>query len=299
MQPVTEYRKTPANMKKTTAVANCSESLATLEEILHHGRENKKHTNAEFNCRVVIKGVRNSEEWFRLMCGGGKCMKGVSRDHRELWCVGCENPVMFPRARFHLELDVLDSTSNAVIVCFDDTAQILTSTTAQSILNVESGLSHIYTVYSESIQDNFTPVMIQNSNGSISAIPNCLHSLVGTTRTIQVDTSTYYHLGAFESFNCKRVLQDETNCQSVGSTTPTPMTRKGKGVMIIPTPVKLKETIRKYIPTYEGSDSDGSMGSAPGESPTYEGSYSDGSVGSAPGERQETTKGNADYMAMH
>ncbi|XP_022037938.1 uncharacterized protein LOC110940696 isoform X1 [Helianthus annuus] len=96
MQPVTEYRKTPANMKKTTAVANCSESLATLEEILHHGRENKKHTNAEFNCRVVIKGIRNSEEWFRLMCGGGKCMKGVSRDHGELWCVGCETQLCFP-----------------------------------------------------------------------------------------------------------------------------------------------------------------------------------------------------------
>ena len=52
--------------------------------------------NAEFNCRVVIKGVRNSEEWFRLMCGGGKCMKGVSGDDEELWCAGCENPVMFP-----------------------------------------------------------------------------------------------------------------------------------------------------------------------------------------------------------
>ncbi|KAF5781811.1 hypothetical protein HanXRQr2_Chr11g0488191 [Helianthus annuus] len=44
MQPVTEYQKTPANMKKTIAVANCSESLATLEEILRHGRENKKNT---------------------------------------------------------------------------------------------------------------------------------------------------------------------------------------------------------------------------------------------------------------
>ncbi|XP_035840163.1 uncharacterized protein LOC110909507 [Helianthus annuus] len=130
--------------------------------------------------------------------------------------------------------------------------------------------------------------MIQNSNGSISTLPNCLHSLVGTTRTIQVDTSTYYHHGAFESFNCKRVLPDETDCQSVGSTTPTPMTRKGKGVMTIPTPVKLKETIRKYIPTYEGSDSDGSVGSAPGESPTYEGSYSE--PGSGPGERPETLK---------
>ncbi|KAJ0817117.1 putative nucleic acid-binding, replication factor A [Helianthus annuus] len=237
-------------MKKTTAVANCSEGLATLEEILHHGRENKKHTNAEFNCRVAIKGVRNSEEWFRLMCGGGKCMKGVSREHGELWCAGCENPVMFPQPRFHLELEVLDSTANAVIMCFDDTAQILTNTTAASILNAESGLSHIYTA----------PVIIQNSDGSISTLPNCLHSLVGTTRTIQVDTSTYYHHGAFESFNCKRVLPDETNCESVGSTSPTPMTRKGKGVMTIPTPVKLKETIRKYIPTYEGSDSDDSVG---------------------------------------
>ncbi|KAF5755085.1 hypothetical protein HanXRQr2_Chr17g0798621 [Helianthus annuus] len=233
--------------------------------------------SAEFNCRVVIKGVRNSEEWFRLMCGGGKCMKGVFADQGELWCAGCENPVMFPRARFgfcilllsalakafihfgiskkkkktfnryHLELDVLDSTASVVIVCFDDTAQILTHTTAQSILNVESGLSHIYTVYSENIQDSFTPVIIQNSNGGISALPTCLHSLVGTTRTIQVDTSTYYNHGTFESFNCKRVLPDETSWQPVRPTSPTPITRMGKGVMTIPTPVKLKETNRKSM----------------------------------------------------
>ncbi|MFS7989182.1 hypothetical protein Hanom_Chr11g01043751 [Helianthus anomalus] len=44
MQPVTKYRKTPANMKKITVVANCSESLSTLEDILRHGRENKQHT---------------------------------------------------------------------------------------------------------------------------------------------------------------------------------------------------------------------------------------------------------------
>ncbi|KAM0037001.1 putative nucleic acid-binding, replication factor A [Helianthus debilis subsp. tardiflorus] len=199
------------------------------------------------------------------MCGGGKCMKGVFADQGELWCAGCENPVMFPRARFHLELDVLDSTASVVIMCFDDTAQILTHTTTQSILNVESGLSHIYTVYSESIQDSFTPVIIQNSNGGISALPNCLHSLVGTTRTIQVDTSTYYNHGTFESFNCKRVLPDETSWQPVRSTNPTPMTRMGKGVMAIPTPVKLKETNRKYIPTCAGFDSDGSMDSAPCE----------------------------------
>ncbi|XP_021995845.2 uncharacterized protein LOC110893027 [Helianthus annuus] len=234
-------------MEKTTTVANCTESLATVEEILNHGRENKKHTNAEFNCCVVIKGVRNSEEWFRLMCGGGKCMKGISHDHGELWCEGCENPVMFPRARFHLQLDVVDSTANVVIVCFDDTAQLLTNTTAQSILNVELGLSHIYTVSSAINQDSFTPVMIRTCNGNISTLPNCLHSLIGTTRTIQVDTSTYYHHGAFESFNCKRVLPDETNYQSVGSTTPAPMTRKGKGVMTIPTPVKLKETVSKCM----------------------------------------------------
>ncbi|KAL9998869.1 putative nucleic acid-binding, replication factor A [Helianthus debilis subsp. tardiflorus] len=213
-----------------------------------------------FSSKDMLTEVPSDPLFFLDKSKGGKCMKGVSREHGELWCAGCENPVMFPQARFHLELDVHDSTANAVIMCFDDTAQILTNTTGQSILNAESGLSHIYTVYSESIQDSFTPVMIHNSDGSISTLPNCLHSLVGTTRTIQVDTSTYYHHGAFESFNCKRVLLDETNCESVGSTTPTPMTRKGKGVMTIPTPVKLKETIRKYIPTYEGSDSDDSVG---------------------------------------
>ncbi|KAJ0585558.1 uncharacterized protein LOC110943852 [Helianthus annuus] len=289
LQPETAYRKTSAKMKKNTAVANCSESLSKLEDILRHGRENKHHTSAEFNCRVVIKGVRNSEQWFRLMCRGGKCMKGVFADQGELWCAGCENPVMFPRARYHLELDVLDSTASVVIVCFDDTAQILTHTTAQNILNVESGLTHINTVYSENIQASFTPVIIQNSNDGISALPNCLHSLVGTTRTIQVDTSTYYNHGTFESFNCKRVLPDETSWQPVRPTSPAPITRLDKGVMTIPTPVKLKETNRKSIPTCAGFESDGSMDSAPCESPTYEASYSDGSVGSAPGESGPST----------
>ncbi|XP_021969688.2 uncharacterized protein LOC110864833, partial [Helianthus annuus] len=67
MQPVTEYRKTPANMKKTTVVANCSESLATLEEILHHGRENKKHT-------VLIQMVL----WVTLQVKDKKLLRGTS-----------------------------------------------------------------------------------------------------------------------------------------------------------------------------------------------------------------------------
>ncbi|MFS7906719.1 hypothetical protein Hanom_Chr01g00062521 [Helianthus anomalus] len=44
LQPETTYRKTPAKMKKNTAVATCSESLSKLEDILRHGRENKHHT---------------------------------------------------------------------------------------------------------------------------------------------------------------------------------------------------------------------------------------------------------------
>ncbi|KAJ0848470.1 hypothetical protein HanPSC8_Chr13g0557831 [Helianthus annuus] len=54
---------------------------------------------AEFTCRVEVKHIRNSQEWFRLTCGGGNCMKGVGREDNDMWCDGCENPVVFPRAR--------------------------------------------------------------------------------------------------------------------------------------------------------------------------------------------------------
>ena len=56
--------------------------------------------SAEFTFRVEVKRIRNSQEWFRLTCGGGNCMKGVGREDNDMWCDGCENPVVFPRGRF-------------------------------------------------------------------------------------------------------------------------------------------------------------------------------------------------------
>ncbi|KAJ0484291.1 hypothetical protein HanHA89_Chr14g0542491 [Helianthus annuus] len=126
-------------------------------------------------------------------------MKGVGREDNDMWCDGCENPVVFPRGR--LELEVFDSTAEAAVVCFDNTAQRLTKTIAHSILTAESGLSRVYSLYSTDIQDKFTPVTVRNADGSISTLPNCLHSLVGSTQTLQLDWCTYYDHGHFESFN--------------------------------------------------------------------------------------------------
>ncbi|KAF5765625.1 putative nucleic acid-binding protein [Helianthus annuus] len=218
--------------------------------------------SAEFTCRVEVKRIRNSQDWFRLTCGGGNCMKGVSRKDNNMWCDGCENPVVFPRARlitenkvqtlhsFRVELEVFDSTAEAVVVCFEDTAQRLTKTTAHSILTAETGLSRVYNLYSTDIQDKFTPVMVRNADGSISTLPSCLHSLVGSTQTLQLDSCTYYDHGHFESFNCKNVLLHGDGCNPFGSSTPPSIPAKDKGVLPIPTPIKRVEPIVRYISAY-------------------------------------------------
>ncbi|KAJ0846059.1 hypothetical protein HanRHA438_Chr15g0720601 [Helianthus annuus] len=59
--------------------------------------------STEFTCRVEVKRIRNSQEWFRLTCGGGNCMKGVGREDNDMWCDGCENPVVFPIGRLITE----------------------------------------------------------------------------------------------------------------------------------------------------------------------------------------------------
>ncbi|KAJ0568270.1 hypothetical protein HanIR_Chr06g0294301 [Helianthus annuus] len=151
---------------------------------------------------------------------------------------------------FRLELEVFDSTAEAVVVCFEDTAQRLTKTTAHSILTAESGLSRVYSLYSTDIQDKFTPVMVRNADGSISTLSNCLHSLVGSTQTLQLDSCTYYDHGHFESFNCKNVLLDGDGCKPFGSSTPPSIPAKDKGVLPIPTPVKRVEANVRCISAY-------------------------------------------------
>ncbi|XP_035840661.1 uncharacterized protein LOC110912262 isoform X2 [Helianthus annuus] len=125
----------------------------------------------------------------------------------------------------------------------------------------ESGLSRVYSLYSTDIHDKFTPVMVRNADGSISTLPNCLHSLVGSTQTLQLDSYTYYDHGHFESFNC---LLDGDGCKPFGSFTPPSMPAKDKGVLPIPIPVKRVEAIVR--PAYADSDSEETVDSDPHES---------------------------------
>ncbi|XP_035836084.1 uncharacterized protein LOC118484199 [Helianthus annuus] len=183
------------------------------------------------NSSVVLKSnaYAIAKSGFMLTCGGGNCMNGVGREDNDMWYDGCENPVFFPRASFRLELEVFDSTAEVVVVCFEDTAHRLTKITAHSILTTESGLSRVYSLYSTDIQDKFTQVMVRNADGSILTLPNYLHSLMGSTQTLQLDSCTYYDHGHFESFNCKNVLLDGAGCKPFGSSTPPSIPAKDKG----------------------------------------------------------------------
>ncbi|MFS7889812.1 hypothetical protein Hanom_Chr00s000005g01611461 [Helianthus anomalus] len=86
-------------MSGNKTVASYSEKWTTLVAILNHGRRNRQRTSAEFTCHVQVKRIRNNQEWFTLTYGGGGCMKGVVHEENNMWCDGCENPVLFPRAR--------------------------------------------------------------------------------------------------------------------------------------------------------------------------------------------------------
>ncbi|MFS7889813.1 hypothetical protein Hanom_Chr00s000005g01611471 [Helianthus anomalus] len=185
---------------------------------------------------------------------------------------------------FRLELEVFDSTAESVVVCFDDTAQRLTKATAHGILTAESGLSGVYNLYSTDIQDKLTPVMIRNPDGNISALLNCLQSLVGSTQTLQLNSCTYYDHGSFESFNCTNVLLDGDGCGCVGSSTPPSLPNKDNEVVPIPTPVKHVETTvssRLFLRMTTYADSD-----------------SEEDVGDHPRERQSTGDGIGDDSAM-
>ncbi|KAF5808500.1 putative nucleic acid-binding, replication factor A [Helianthus annuus] len=252
-------------MSGNNTVAGYSEKWTTLEAILNHGRRNRQHTSAEFTCHVQLKRIRNNQEWFRLTCGGGGCMKGVVGEYNNMWCDGCENPVLFPRVSFRLELEVFDSTAEAVIVCFDDTAERLTKATAHDILTAESVLSGVYNLYSTDIQDKFTPVIVRNPDNGISALPKCLQSLVGSTQTLLLDSCMYYDHGSFESFNCKNVLLYGDGGGCVGSSTPHSLSNKDNEVVPIPTPVKHVETTIRTTYTNSGSDSEENVDDDPRE----------------------------------
>ncbi|KAJ0548385.1 hypothetical protein HanIR_Chr08g0383171 [Helianthus annuus] len=99
-------------------------------------------------------------------------------------------------------------------------------------------------------QDKFTPVMVRNADGSISTLPNCLHSLVGNTQTLQLDSCTYYDHGHFESFNCKNVLLDGDGCKPFGYSTPLSIPAKDKGCY----PYRHQFSALKRSPAYADSD---------------------------------------------
>ncbi|XP_071714504.1 replication factor A protein 1-like [Rutidosis leptorrhynchoides] len=179
--------------------------------------------------------------------------KSVSRQDGGFWCESCEKRVPEPLARFRVQFDVRDSSAETVVVMFDETAEQLAGTTAQSLLDA---------------QDVATCTTV---------LPNPLANLLNTTQVLLLKVNSYYEHGTYESFNCIKVYSDEDASEQVvtdnldpgmfppavkSGTSPTvspAATPKGvKRTIEIPTPAKELErpSRRKFIVTTSDSEDD-------------------------------------------
>ncbi|KAK9050299.1 hypothetical protein SSX86_007279 [Deinandra increscens subsp. villosa] len=163
------------------AVGEQSHKAGTLFELLQMARQNKNQA-AFFRGGLTVTNVRVKNSWFNFTCNGGRCRKGVVRKNGSFWCEACDMPVMFPRARYRLQLDVKDATAHVVIVLFDECGEHLLKRTAKSLLDDQ-----------DAVEDD-------------SVLPNVLKELVGQTFVVELKARTYYQYGEYESFNCSQVL---------------------------------------------------------------------------------------------
>ncbi|KAL6524715.1 Replication factor A protein 1 [Orobanche hederae] len=166
-----------AIMSRETLSMDCTQPRpATLENLLMWAR-NLKHQTATFQCGVRINNVRTQGGWNYQHCGGTNCMKGFTSEGGMFYCESCEGTVHYPVLRYRLELEVSDTTAEAVIVLYDETAKDLIKHSADSIVGSDDG-----------------------------ALPQALASIVGTNMIFELKSHTYYEHDNFESFTCCKII---------------------------------------------------------------------------------------------
>ncbi|XP_071688412.1 replication protein A 70 kDa DNA-binding subunit B-like [Rutidosis leptorrhynchoides] len=228
----------------------------SIVDLLTMARRGKNNVADVFKCTVELTNVRMKNSWFYNSCGICKAKKSISRQDGGFWCESCEK--RFP-SRLQgcyypfLPFDVRDSTAETVVVMFDETAEQLTGTTAQSLLDAQDAVT------------------------CTTVLPNPLANLLNTTQVLLLKVNSYYEHGTYESFNCIKVYSDEDDSApavsdnldpgvfppavkpGAASTVPPVATPKGvKRTIEIPTPIKELElpSHRKFIVTTSDSEED-------------------------------------------
>ncbi|XP_071740767.1 uncharacterized protein [Rutidosis leptorrhynchoides] len=138
-----------------------------------------------FKCTVELTNVRMKNGWYYNRCSIFKAKKSISRQNWGFWCESCDKKVPEPLTRFRIQFDARDSTAETVVVMFNEIAEQLAGTTAQSMLDA---------------QDSATCTTI---------LPNPLANLLNTTQVLLLKINSYYEHGTYESFNCIKVYSDE------------------------------------------------------------------------------------------
>nr|GEX75193.1 hypothetical protein [Tanacetum cinerariifolium] len=160
--------------KEMLLADNTTPKAGTPENLLMWAR-NKKYDSSTFHCEVRINKVRTKKGWNYPSCRGEKCKKGnISHKAGQFWCDSCESPMEYPVVRYRLELEISDDTTEVVVVMFDE---IATTTN----WGLQDGEEHL-------------------------GLPPALENIVGTSRTLELKSHTYYEHGNYESFTCWKVV---------------------------------------------------------------------------------------------
>nr|GEV34349.1 hypothetical protein [Tanacetum cinerariifolium] len=103
-------------------------------------------------------------------------------------------PFMWERHLYRLKVDMLDNTTQAVVVMFNETATVLVNYSADSLMDTVD----------ESLEDHLN-------------LPPSLSNLIGTSHVMEIKSHTYYEYGTFKSFTCWKILPSVGIEDSVGS----------------------------------------------------------------------------------
>ncbi|GKE51982.1 nucleic acid-binding, OB-fold protein, partial [Tanacetum coccineum] len=122
---------------------NTEAKAGTLENLLMWAR-NRKYDSSTFHCVVRIDKVRTKKGWNYPSCGGEKCKKGnLDRKDDRFWCDSYNSSLDYPVIRYRLELEIYDTTAEAVVVMFDETTKSLVKCSASSIVGSEDQVTFL------------------------------------------------------------------------------------------------------------------------------------------------------------
>ncbi|XP_071699016.1 replication factor A protein 1-like [Rutidosis leptorrhynchoides] len=195
----------------------------SIADLLGLARRGKNNVADVFKCKVELTNIRMKNS----CCSICEAKKSISRQYGGFWCESCDKNDPEPIARFRIQFDVRDSSTETVVVLFDETAEQLTGKTAKTLLGG------------------------QDAATCTTVLPNALANLLTTAQVLLACICAVREFGT-GSF-CPAAKG------GAASTIPSSTTPKGvKRSIEIPTPAKELErpSCRKFIVTSSDSEDD-------------------------------------------